>query len=435
MSFLKSGLAANDRVAILTISSGLVLPFTADKTALSGAIDKVVWRERKLDSVGCPLLKPYDSYLIANHLDQTALDVKAGELMVCQPGICGMSGGNRRGGGATTACAAAVRQVQAMANALWEEVRTQSLGIIRTLQNIVDLMARMNGARMVLLTSSGFLSGTLEADQDQIIDRALRANVVINSLDAKGLYTEDAPAMGMGAGVRSVIYAQSQGTRPKEESNEAMGNLADSTGGLFFHNSNDLDLGFRDLGMQPETSYLLGYSPDAPDGRYHRLKVSLTSKSHDNVQARKGYMAVVRPAEKPAPERRIDREVFGGSQWNDVPVTVAAEPAKLENGNPVARMAFVWDLAKMRFHLQDGIRSEKLHMVAALLDEQGNFVTGKEGVVEFALSESTFNRAVSAGFSISMSLEAPAGAYRLRTVVVEDGDEHASAATQAVVLK
>jgi hypothetical protein len=262
---------------------------------------------------------------------------------------------------------------------------------------------------------------------------ALRANVVINSLDAKGLYTEDPQVAGMHG--KMTIYGLNLGMRPQDAANGVLAYLAEGTGGSFFHSNNDLDLGFRKLGMQPETSYLLGFIPDPPDGKYHKLKVSLTEKRHDDVQARKGYMAVVTPEEKPAPERRIDREVLGAGQSNDVPVTVTARPDKLENGQPVARVAFQWDAAKMRFQLQDGARSQKLRIVAALLDSRGNFATGKECAVEFALSESTFLRAVSGGLNTSMSLQAPAGTYRLRTVVVEDGEAHVSANTQAVELK
>jgi hypothetical protein len=231
------------------------------------------------------------------------------------------------------------------------------------------------------------------------------------------------------------IYGQLLNTRPQDATNQPLAYLSDGTGGLFFHSNNDLDLGFRKLGMQPETNYLLGYVPDPPDGKYHQLKVSLAEKRHDSVQARKGYMAVAVPGKQPAPERRIDREVLSADQLNEVPVTVAARPDKLENGRPVARLAFQWDAAKMRFQLQDGARSQKLHIVAALLDDRGNFVTGKEGVVEFALSESTFARAESGGLNMAMSLETPAGTYRLRTVVVEDGEAHVSATTQAVELR
>ena len=432
-NFLKAGLAANDRVAVLTISSGLVLPFSTDKTALSAAIDKVVLRERKIDSTGCPVLSPYDAYLIANHLDSTALEVKAEELMACSPGICGS--GRPRGNGATTACPRAMTEVQGIAKPLWEQVRLQSLNTIETLRNVVDFMARMDGTRVVLLASSGFLSGTLEFEQDQIVDRALRANVVINSLDAKGLYTEDPPEIGQSASVRSGIYAQATGIRSKESGNDAMGNLADSTGGLFFHNRNDLDLGFRELGMQPETSYLLGYVPDPPDSRYHRLKVSLAAKSHDNVQARKGYMAVAPPAEKPSPQRPIDRELLSGNQSNGAPVTVSVRVEKLEDGTPVAHVSIQWDVSKLPFRLRDGARLQNLRVLAALLDERGNFVAGKEGLAELELSESTYARLARNGLKLGMNLEAAPGVYQLRTVAGDDGEENLSANTQPVELK
>lgn len=424
--FLKSGMAATDQLAVLTVSSGLVLPFTADKAALSEAIDKVVLREKRQVWDGCPAFTTYEAYAIANHLDLTVMTQKARDLMrSCIRFICPDIDPSKID--ILPPCAAAVAMVTGKAESFWMQVRTQSRNTILTLRDFVDFMARMNGTRVILLASSGFLAGTLEADQDQVVDRALRAGVVINSLDAKGLYVEDPTEGG--------LYSQLLNTRPQEATNEPLAYLADGTGGLFFHNNNDLDLGFRKLGMQPETSYLLGYVPDPPDGKYHQLKVSLTEKRHQAVQARKGYMAVAAPEEKPAPERRIDREVLGGDQLNDVPVTVAARPGKLESGQPVARLVFQCDAAKMRFQLQDGARLQKLHIVAALLDGSGNFVAGKEGVVEFALSESSFARALSGGLSMSMNLEAPAGTYRLRTVVVEDGEERVSATTQAMELK
>jgi hypothetical protein len=362
----------------------------------------------------------------ANHLDLVVTNEKARELVKsCNRSICPDSDSARID--ITPPCPAALAVVTGLADSYWMQVRRQSVDTILTLRGIVDFLAQVNGTRVILLASSGFLAGTLEADQDQVINRALRAGVVINSLDAKGLYVEDTPGDG--------LYGQLLNTRPQDAASRPLAYLSDGTGGLFFHSNNDLDLGFRKLGMQPETSYLLGYVPDPPDGKYHQLKVSLAEKRHDSVQARKGYMAVAAPEEKPAPERRIDREVLGADQLNEVPVTVTARPDKLENGRPVARLAFQWEAAKMRFQLQDGARSQKLHIVAALLDDRGNFVTGKEGVVEFALSESTFARAESGGLNMAMSLEAPAGTYRLRTVVVEDGEARVSATTQAVELR
>jgi VWFA-related protein len=433
--FLRDGLAANDRVSVFAISGGLLLPFTADVVRISGAVDKVNLQERQVRSNACPLLTEDNAYQIANHLDQTALVVKSQEYANCS-GVCGDYGAGgsptRSAGipGIPSVCAKAVNQVQMMSDALWAEVRLQSQNTLRTLGTIVDSMARMPGTRVILLASSGFLSGTLESDENQVVDKAVRANVVINSLDAKGLYTQELE-MGQGATVQSVTYQQLQGSRPKAALNDAMANLADSTGGLYFHNSNSLDLGFKELGMQPEVSYLLGFPPEVLDSKYHHLKVGLTAARHATVQARKGYVAAPGKSEeqvpythgpKPPVERRIDREVFTTSLLEEAPVTVAMSPEKSAEGHTMARLTFHVDIGKVQFHDQAGARAQKFHMVAVLFDPQGTFVTGVEASLDLALKEATYQRVLPAGFNAKVSLEAPAGSYRLRTVAVE-GDE------------
>jgi len=431
--FLKDGLAANDRVAVLTISSGLVLPFTADPARIAEAIDKVTLQERKPRSSTCPVLTQYDAYQIANGLDPTALSVKAGEYAACS-GVCGDGGGSSRrsrgGAGGSGACSAAVMGVQSMSRALWEEVRLNAQNTLLTLKSIVDFMARMKGTRVMLLASSGFLSGTLEDEEGQLVDRALRANVVINSLDAKGLYTSDAPEMGQGAGIQSVIYQQLQGSRPKAALNDAMGDLADSTGGLYFHNNNDLNVGFQELGMQPEVSYLLAMEPATLDNKFHHLKISLTGARHDTVQARKGYLASEDKPEKnqaskaaPATERRMDKEVFTTTSFDEAPVTLSVASLKSAEGRATALLTFHVDIAKAQFHDQDGARLQTFHMIAALFDTDGAYVNGTEAQLEFALKEPTYQRLLPGGFNAKVSLEMPPGNYRLRTVMVEGGEK------------
>lgn len=425
--FLQAGLAANDRVGVFTISGGLVLPFTADAAEVAAAIDKVYLRERTARLEGCPVITGYDAYVIANYLDPSALQVKAQEYANCSPGTCGPpggGGGRSRGSSGSTVCPAAMQAVQAMSRMLWGEVRQQSENTLLTLANIVDFMTQRKGTRVLLLASSGFLSGTLEDDEDQLVDKALRANVVINSLDAKGLYTLEPVELSQGADMRSVIYQMQLGSRPKELLNDAMGNLADSTGGLYFHNNNDLDLGFRELGMQPEVSYLLGFAPGALNAKYHHLKVSLTSARHTTVQARKGYVAAPeKPAAKLPAERRIQKEVFSASRLEEAPVTVAVSTGTSTAGRPAARLTFHVDIGKVQFHDQSGARAQTFHIIAALLDAQGAFVAGREATMDLELQQATYARMVTAGLNASMNVEAPAGSYQVRTVIVE-GDEN-----------
>jgi VWFA-related protein len=73
---------------------------------------------------------------------------------------------------------------------------------------------------------------------------------------------------------------------------DVMAELADGTGGTYFHNSNDLEGGFKSLTQAAEYVYLLEFALEKvkPDGRYHPLKVKV-DKDGLKVQARRGYFA------------------------------------------------------------------------------------------------------------------------------------------------
>lgn len=67
-------------------------------------------------------------------------------------------------------------------------------------------------------------------------------------------------------------------------------NKRNGTGGTFFHNSNDLETGFKSLAEGPESVYLLELSLDnaEPDRAYHSLKVKV-DRLGLQIQARRGY--------------------------------------------------------------------------------------------------------------------------------------------------
>ena len=96
---------------------------------------------------------------------------------------------------------------------------------------------------------------------DTIVQDSLRAGVVINALDAKGLYAEaptralNEPAEAIALHPLSLIYeARSSGAR-LESQDSAMDRFAESTSGLFFHNNDDRNLGFCQLGVTPEVAF------------------------------------------------------------------------------------------------------------------------------------------------------------------------------------
>ena len=75
---------------------------------------------------------------------------------------------------------------------------------------------------------------------------------------------------------------------------DVLAELAQGTGGVFFHNDNDLRAGFNALAADPP-HYILAFSPKNVklDGKFHALKISLAEKRKGYaIQARRGYFAV-----------------------------------------------------------------------------------------------------------------------------------------------
>src|SRR5438445_12130409 len=90
------------------------------------------------------------------------------------------------------------------------------------------------------------------------------------------------------AGIRSLHTVAEQFGQ-----SDVMAELADGTGGSFFHNRNDLGEGMRQFAAAPEFSYVLGFSPQNLkfDGSFHTLKVTLGTNEKYALQALRGYFA------------------------------------------------------------------------------------------------------------------------------------------------
>src|SRR5262249_27584086 len=139
-----------------------------------------------------------------------------------------------------------------------------------------------------------------------LLDRAIRANVVVNTIDMRGLFTTIPGGTADQPGYHSTAamnYMTRYDIDESKQADDVLAELADGTGGTFFHNDNRLLEGLQELASRPEYLYVLGFSPGnlKYDGSYHSLKVSVKGPSHLTLQTRRGYWAprqAVDPAEQ-----------------------------------------------------------------------------------------------------------------------------------------
>jgi len=417
--FVQTSLAPGDRVAVVTTASPHGTPFTDDVPAMLALIDKVMASPRVSENVAmdCPPIKPYEAYLIVNRLDPSVVQAKLDQYRACAK--------------LPNGTAPQMDLLTALASKIWDRALLNNKDAMHALDGMVDGLSKLPGRRTILLASSGFFAGELDNEINLLIEKAVHAGVVINTLGARGVFTI-IPG-GDGAEQRSVISrgrqsapAQTQATNDRTQSQSAMAKddvlsaLANGTGGQFFHDNNDLLKGFRQLGMVPDVLYLLGFAPTeaVPDGRFHSLKVQLRAGDRDTVQAKKGYTPAKPAPLEQSPQARLDAEVKASDTLHDLPARIAWEANQQKGG--ITYTALI-DLSSMTFLPHENRRAQRLILVAVLRDAAGNFVAGKRSDVDLYLTNETFARLVAAGgLRIAITVEAPPGTYTARGVV-QDG--------------
>jgi len=430
MRFLSSVVQPSDRVALFTVSGLDQVDFTDDHDQLKQKLGVLIPRDvTAADATGntsCPTMNAYEADQIANHTDPVALSIATADALACafsnDPKM-NMAAQNL----ATTSAYSMVT-----ANYVLTDYS------FRRLQEIVRRMSVLPGQRSIVLVSPGFLFPGHELDLSDIIDKATRANVMINGLDARGLYTTDdgqdisQPFSGSlaAAGPKSTYYMQAQLMQ-----DDILAELADATGAFFFHNSNDLDAGFRLAAAAPEVSYLLGFSPVSLkyDGKFHELKVTLAGKQKYSIQARRGYYAPKRsndPAE--AAKEQIEEAVFSQEEIHDLPAELHTQYYRTSSSDAQISVLTRLNVSRLQFRKADGRNNNNLTIVAALFDRNGNFIKGDEKTITLHLREATLERLTHTGMTIKSDFDVKPGAYLVR-MVVRDSESAMLAAENGMV--
>jgi VWFA-related protein len=288
-SALDNAVDSSSMAAVVTISGKTNSGITRDRAVLLNAISSIQSRSLyRSDAAECPRIDYYQADLIENKHDGPALGDAVRQVFDCNPGLDIKFDYNV----AQNTAESAARRVLNVGN---QDGRVTCASIAE----FVRRMAPMPGQRTLILVSPGFLSVEQEAmaAEQQIVELAAQSNVTISALDARGLYTTEltasdhSPSFSTIAGSGGSVQQQTDYRRASMTLAEGvMAELADGTGGTFFHNSNNLDAGFKALTEAPEVVYLLELSLDnvKPDGSYHRLKVKVT-RDGLQIQARRGY--------------------------------------------------------------------------------------------------------------------------------------------------
>jgi VWFA-related protein len=435
--YLASKLDPKDRVAIFT-SGAMLTDFTSDPKQIHDALFKLHASPRALSRVTqCPNLSDYQASQIDQFGDdqsidawQVALDEVAHRCPSPHPDDL----------------------IRMLARDVVGQAEIQSRTSLTRLQQIVQILSPMPGQRIIVMVSPGFLSESEQYQLDRTIDRALHAQVVISSLDPRGLallMRETDVTLGYSPAANSGVIAAMHNVDSGRElvATDVLAEVAQGTGGEFFHNNNDLKAGFSALAGSP-VYYILAFAPTdvKPDGRFHALKVTLTEKEKGvTIKARKGYFAPRNEADAEAQasqravsdadmqaQEQIRQAIISKADAQPFPVALAARLAEGQGETRELSLFAHLDPTPLHFHKEGDRNLNNVTFVFAIFDPDGNLVMSQQRHARVSVLDEQLPDFLKTGVDVSMSFQLKPGVYRIREVVAESEDHHITTFSKAV---
>ena len=132
---------------------------------------------------------------------------------------------------------------------------------------------------------------------------------------------------------------------------------------------------------------------------------------------RPGYFSPDPKAEPASPRTRMDNAVLSRDTLRENPVSVAVTNQPPKDGAVPVSLRVPVDLKNMGFTQFEGRHFQQIVFLTALLDSSGAFISGKESIMDLALSDEKLASLRGSGLTALATLSAAEGTFQVRTVV------------------
>lgn len=422
-----ASLRPTDRAAIFTTSGQTEVEFTEDRAKLHDGLMRLQPRpiSRVASNSSCFDISYYMADEIQNKHDLHATEVATQDALIC----------NYNGDKKYLNAAQGLVEMTSMAKL--EAGRQESHVALTVVNDVIRRMSAIPGQRRVVIVSPGFLTPEMEAEYIAAVDHAVRSQVVINALDARGLYviTPGADASGVAPTALSQGMKQEYATLEATANAEVLAILAEETGGTFFQNSNDLDEGFRRTADTPEYSYLLAFSPQnlKLDGGFHTIRVKVKKPGKYTLQARQGYFApkhLADPGQQAKEE--IEEALFSQEEVHNLPVQLHTQFFKASEVEAKLSVLAHIDVKHLALKKLDGRNCDEVTVVSALFNANGGLLQGIQKTVTMRIKDETLEKRLGSGITVKTNFDVKPGNYLVRLVVRDAQAQTVSAESDAV---
>ena len=132
---------------------------------------------------------------------------------------------------------------------------------------------------------------------------------------------------------------------------------------------------------------------------------------------------------------RLDEAVFSGQALREIPAAVNLSAGPPKDGSVPISIAISVNLSRLQFTTANYCHNQQLVFLTTLLDTKGGFLTGKESIMDLALTDQKLASLQKDGLKAVATLNAPAGIHQVRTIVREGMKGSLAASTTVVDLR
>jgi VWFA-related protein len=329
-----------------------------------------------------------------------------------------------------------------------------TVGTLGAIRYVVDGLRDLPGRKAVILFSESMeiLYGSgrdvrVMEDLQRLMDAADRASVVMYGIDPRGLETYQLTAADDTRGLSAQQISQIPMNRSVQAFNSTQGMemLVSQSGGLFLHNTNDLNGALRRAMDDTGTYYLIGYHPDPytfdyKTGRpqFHRWNVRV-KRPGLHLRSRSGFFGMSdseqRLAQRNEP-RQLTRALFSPFDSGSVHVRLTTLFSTTSELRPVLDSMLYIDAHDVRFiDGPDGSRKAALNVIAITVGEGGEIVASNPRTFTLQINSDQYKRVLQDGLIyVQHQLLKKPGAYQLRIGLQDTASGQLGSASQFIEL-
>jgi hypothetical protein len=301
---------------------------------------------------------------------------------------------------------------------------------LAAIEQLSDAMAPIQQKKSIVYFNSGM---TQRGEDNQVqlraaIDRAVKANVSIYPVDARGLTAivpGGAASQSSGRGGTAMFSGRgvSRQFDSQAASQDTLVSLASDTGGKAFLDTNDFGGVYTKVINDTSAYYLIGYSSTNParDGRFRRIRVKVnTPGANVKVEHRNGYYATrdFLHSGKQDREKQLQDQLMTDLSSTDLTVWMSTSFFRLSEDRFYVPVSIAVPGSEIPFARSSAQDRATIDVIGLMRDPQQRAVGRLRETVKVAVQPAQEVKRKTVQYETGFTL--PPGKYRLKVVVREN---------------